>query len=83
MISENKKEFTQVFQELSDQPTEITKKQLDVIERFVVEVYYPDNKTTNLDSERQEHFMRLADPNLRSLPVSRRGLLEHTRRACL
>ena len=37
----------------------------------------------NLDSERMKHFMRLADPNLRCLPVSRKGLLEHTRRACL
>ena len=81
--SEKKEEFTQVFQELSDQPTIISTDQLDVIEKFVVEVYYPDKKTAKLDSERKEHFMRLADPKLRSLPVSRRGLLEHTRRACL
>ena len=83
MTSENKSEFTEVFTKLSDQPVDITTNQMDVIERFVAEVYYPEKTTVKLDLERKEHFMRLADPNLRCLPVSRRGLFEHTRRACL
>ena len=83
MRSENNLKITQVFKELSDQPVDISTEQMDIIERFVLEVYYPDAKTMNLDSERMEHSMRLADPNLRCLPVSRKGLLEHTRRACL
>ena len=80
--SESKREYTKVFQELSDQPTTVSSDQLDSIEKFVVEVYYPDKKTAKLDLERKEHFTRLADPNLRNIPVSR-GLLEHTRRSCL
>ena len=83
MRSENNLKITQVFKELSDQPVDISTEQMDIIERFILEVYYPDAKTINLDSERMKHFMRLADPNLRCLPVSRKGLLEHTRRACL
>ena len=81
--SESKKEYTRVFQELSDQPTTVSSDQLDSIEKFVVEVYYPNKKTVKLILKRKEHFTRLADPNLRNIPVSRKGLLEHTRRACL
>ena len=81
--SESKKEYTRVFQELSDQPTTASSDQLDSIGKFFVMVYHPDKKTANLDLERKEHFTTLADPDLRNFPVSRRGLLEHTRQACL
>ena len=83
MTSVNKDKLTEVFTVLSDQPKEPTPGQIDTLEAFLLEVYYPGVKTCGLNRERQKHFMRLADPNFRSIPVSRKGLVEHTKRACL
>ena len=44
MRSENNLKITQVFKELSDQPVDISTEQMDIIERFILEVYYPDAK---------------------------------------
>ena len=55
---------------------------MKVIEMFVLEVYYPNSETSSLDSERERHYIRLVDSNIRHLPVSLRDLNEHIKRAC-
>ena len=48
----------------------------------MLEVYYPNSEVSSLDSERELHYIQLADSNIRHLPVSLRGLTEHMKRAC-
>ena len=70
MTSRQKDLYTKVFQDLGDQPSNIKPEQVDLIESFLLEVYYPNTATTNLNSERKGHYMRLADLNICYLPVS-------------
>ena len=57
---------------------------MDIIEEFTKSVYYPNIKNLEaLDIERLKHYARPPDPNLKSLPPSRNGLTEHTKRAAL
>ena len=73
-----------VFAELSTQPIEVTSEQVDILEIFLVRVYYPKKVNTgSLSDERAAHFKRLASVNIRQLPLSRPGLIEHTKRACI
>ena len=60
----------------------IQTEQVKVIEMFVLEVYYPNSEASSLESERERHYIRLADSNIRHLPVRHRGLTEHIKRAC-
>ena len=82
--SSNIEQLTEIFIELSNQPKEITSTQIDIIEEFLMSVYYPkSNNLESIDIERFNHFTRLSDPNLRTLPPSRNGLTEHIKRAAL
>ena len=82
--SSNMEQITNIFTELSNQPKEITSTQIDIIEEFLMSVYYPkSNNLESIDIERFNHFTRLSDPNLRTLPPSRNGLTEHIKRAAL
>ena len=71
-----------MFQTLGSRPTVIQTEQVKVIEMFVLEVYYPNSEANSLDSERERHYIRLVDSNIRHLPVSLRGLIEHIKRTC-
>ncbi len=82
MESPNKDIYTDVFQTLANRPAVIRTEQVKVIETFLLEVYYPKSQVSSLDSEREHHYVRLADSNIRHLPVSLRGLIEHVKRAC-
>ena len=76
-------QLTDIFIELSNQPKEISSTQID-IEDFLLSVYYPSNNNLeSIDIERFNHFTRLPDPDLRTLPPSRNGLTEHIKRAAL
>lgn len=55
---------------------------MDVLEQFLIELYYHKSVVSSLDMERCNHYVRLADSNIRNLPVSVRGLIEHVKRAC-
>ena len=83
MESANQKLFTNLFKKLSDQPDKISNLDLDILELFLIEVYYPNTSVVSLNEERKDHFLRMADMNIRNLPVSRSALLEHAKRACL
>ena len=77
----NKDELLKVFIELSNEPKEVNPKHVDLIEKFVLSVYYPKKIATSLDAEKIAHFKRLPSNNLRKLPLSRAGLDEHRKRA--
>ena len=76
----NKDELLKVFIE----PKEVNPKHVDLIEKFVLSVYYPKKKiATSLDAKKIAHFKRLPSNNLRKLPLSRAGLVEHIKRAAV
>ena len=81
---QNLEELIKGFQELSNQLENVTSEQIDILEIFVQRIYYP--KKLNLEGLNKEwlrHFKRQADTNLRTIPLSKLGLIEHTKRACL
>ena len=81
LLQENLEDLLETFQELSNN---ITFHQIDVLELFIERVYYPKNmKSKGINKGRLADFKRLADINLRAIPFSRLGLIEHTKRACL
>ena len=67
---QNLEELIKVFQELSNQPENVTSEQIDILKIFVQRIYY--SKKLNLEGlnkERLRHFKRQADTNLRIIPV--------------
>ena len=70
----NHNDLTRVFQELGEQPREISLTQVDIIKGFIKFVYYSKIDLENLDTERKNHFKCIADSNLQSIPPSR-GLI--------
>ena len=68
---QNKEQLIKVFQELSNQPKEVTDSHMDAIEDFIKVVYYPNNKNLGeLHVERLNHFTRQSDSNLCVIPPS-------------
>ena len=82
--SENK-DLTVIFQQLSNIPVDVNDAQLNVLDKFVMDVYYPKRKITNqsLSELRLENFLAIANMDLRLLPPSKKGLYQHTLRACI
>ena len=80
MESINKRTYFNVFQTIGSRPTTILPEQVQVLESYLLEVYYPNSEASSLDSERESHYVRLANSNIRQLPVSVRGLTEHIKR---
>ena len=75
-------QLLEVFAELSNQPMAATSEHVDVLEKFLVKVYYPKKVNTNsLTDERAAHFKRQASVNIRQAPLSRPALIEHIKRA--
>ena len=69
---------TNLFKELYNEPLLITDNHLNILEKFVLSVYYPKRSSfKSIDHERMDAF------NATPIPFSRRGLKEHTKRACL
>ena len=84
MSYSDKKSLTTTFQELCNEPTHIKENQICALERFVIFVYYPKkNSTENINLERMNAFTATPYCNLRVLPFSKSGLLEHIRRAAV
>ena len=72
-----------VFAELSNQPMAVTFEHVDNLEKFLVKVYCPKKVNMNsLSDERAAHFKQQASINIRQLPLSRPGLIEHVKRSC-
>ena len=82
MESTNKRTYFNVFQTLGSRPTTILPEQVQVLESYLLEVYYPNSEASSLDSERERPYVRLENSNIRQLPVSVRGLTEHIKHAC-
>ena len=77
-------QLLEVFAELSNQPMAGTSEHVDILEKFLVKVYYPKKVNMNsLTDEKAAHFKRQASVNIRQLLLSRPGLIEHIKRACI
>ena len=84
MCSPNKDEITSAFQVLGHQPDENDiEDHFDVLEKYLLEVYSPRRSAKTLTEERVERFQASPDMNLRSLPLSRPGLIQHIKRSCI
>ena len=71
-------EVTSTFIELSNAPTEIREDQIYKIENFLVSIYYPGQKYLSIDDARLKSFLRSPAPNLRSIIISRSGLIKRS-----
>ena len=72
--------LTNVFSVLSAKPSTLTIEQIDLIEKFVCYVYY-DDVSSPIDQKRMKDFEHSTHNNLRLIPPSRVGLIEHIKRA--
>ena len=69
-IFSNVSQFLEVSAELSNQPIAVTSEHVNILEKFLVKVYYPKKVNTNsLTNERAAHFKRQAFLNIRQLPL--------------
>ena len=79
LLSVYKDELTEVFIQLGKSPAEITSDQIDILERYMLEVY--GSRATSLADARLDKFNKSTDNDLRSLPPSRDALRQHVLRA--
>ena len=77
--SKNKDEFTSVFNELGNQPVEITAAQLDKLEEFLRQLY--SITENSLGAHRLSKFQKSTD-DLRKLPPSKEAFLQHIKGSC-
>ena len=77
-------ELTSVFCQLGNRPSTITNQHIDVLEYFIIRLYNPSSRdiSSDLASERVFAIERMIDSDLRKLPISRLGLIEHAKRSC-
>ena len=80
---ERKDEITSVLVELGSKPLALYDRQVDVLEYFVKKLYATTSATESLARERASLFERSTDNDLRKIPMSRHGLIQHTKRSCL
>ena len=85
MNSTHKHIYTEVFSRLGNKPEFISEEDLDILERFVIELYllsvHQNTSPSSLAYMRLENFKSSADNDLRKLPPSREALREHAKRA--
>ena len=85
MGSERKNTYTDLFSRLGNKPESISDNDLDIIERFVVELYIPSVQNTSsysLASVRLKKFVRSSNSDLRELPPSREALRKQAKCSC-
>ena len=74
--------MTNVFIELSQRPTNITVEQTSCLEKYLLSIYYPHMTViSDLDFQRMQDFEHSVHSNLRLLPASKAGYIEHIKRA--
>ena len=84
MKYKQKDDVTKTFKELCNEPLSISENQLDVLEKFILFVYFPKQTSYEcINIERMNAFIASPHSNLRLIPCSRNGLREHIKRACL
>ena len=69
--------LTNVYIELSNIPTEVSTTQIDVIEMYLIEVYYPQENIASLTDLRLKHFSKSPNPKLRNRIISIDALINH------
>ena len=82
---ERNKDITTTFIALDgNMPHLVEEHHIDILEYYVKRLYSPKSKELRLTlaAERLAKFVGKADNVLRKLPMSRPGLIEHTKRAC-
>ena len=84
MKYEEKLILTKTFQNLCDEPRDINDDQIVILEIFIVSVYFPKMEVAgNINVDRMNAFRKNPNCDLRLIPFSRPGLVEHTKRACI
>ena len=79
-----KDDVTNLFKEFCNELLGITENHLNILEKFVLSVYYPKwSSFKSIDHERMDALNATPNSNLRSIPFSRKGLKEHIKRAFL
>ena len=76
-----KDELTSVFGQLGRKPSTVTDEQALLLEKYVSFVYHNSELEDDINSLRMRDFEYSTHNNLRLLPPSRDGLLEHFKRA--
>ena len=84
MKDKDKDNITSVFNELCNEPNCVTENHVNVLEKFLLSVYFPRQMPfEGLDYERMKAIQANRNSNLRSIPISRNDLKEHKKRSCL
>ena len=79
---ENESLLTKIFSELSQRPTNITAEQTIHLEKYLLSVYYPHmTGISDLNFQRMQDFEHSVHSNLRLLPPSKAGYIEHIKTA--
>ena len=75
-----KDDVINLFKELCNKPLRITDDHLNILEKFVLSLYYSKRSPfESIDHERVDAFNATPNSNLRLIPFSRKGLKEHTK----
>ena len=85
MKSESKQLLADTFTRYINQPLSVRECDIDILHSFVMTVYKPKMlPDTTVTEARIEEFLCSSNTNiLRLLPISRPGLIEHIKRACI
>ena len=75
--------LTNVFIELSNMATEVPTTKIDVIKKYLIKVYYPQENIASLTDLRWKHFFKSPDPKLRNRIIPIDGLINHIKRSAL
>ena len=78
-MGERKDEFTDIFVELGERPTNVTSNHIDLLESFVLQLYRSRHDT--LGAARVDKFKKYRDNDLRLLPPSKDALRQQIYRA--
>ena len=77
-------ELTELFKSLSSMPDQIKSTDIDLLGSSLMKVYQQNSKRgISLDIFRMNQFSKCTSFNPRNLILSRKGLMEHTKRAAL
>ena len=75
-------ELTQLFCDLSKMPADVSSYQVHILEKYLIFVYYGKvGSPIDIDIQRMRDFEYSTHNNLRLLPPSKLGLIEHIKRA--
>ena len=76
-------DITSTFIALGSAPVRVYEHQIDNLAYYLCKLYSTSENVISLQKERVFHFERSTDNDLRKLPMSRHGLVQHIRRASL